>query len=65
MYAAIVAILLVIAAAVAFGFAVVSAGANHIGGATAPDRVDHRPTYIGLLLGVVFVVLAIVVGVTA
>lgn len=65
MYQGIVAVVLVLASCGAFGYAILAVGANHIGGATNRAAVSYKSAVAALALGVMLLVLAIVVGVSA
>ncbi|MGV8954792.1 MAG: hypothetical protein ACOH2M_27085 [Cypionkella sp.] len=55
----ILAILAIVVGLICLAFALLSAGANHMGGATASDQVDHKITVISVILAVGFIALGV------
>jgi hypothetical protein len=55
----ILACLAILVGLVCAAFALLSAGANHMGGATNPSMVDHKPTVIFIVLAVGFIALGV------
>lgn len=55
----ILAVLAILVGLICLAFTLLSAGGNAMGGVTAPDRVDHKPTVISLILAIGFIALGI------